>query len=256
MAVQRSSEPPREATVVLVHGGFLGAWVWADVTRALEAQGIRVVAVDLPSVAPESEDDAHDGDLYADAAAVRQVLDAATPPVLLCGHSAGGAAITEAAVGPHPAVRRLVYLAAAVPDRGDSLTSLMALAAGGTEQQPDAGAEPVVMRPDGRAQLKREEAAAALFHDCTPARARAGLERLRPMNPVGATQPLTGAAWRELPATLVRGTLDRMPEAIAPAFFEFDPEIIEIPTGHCPNWTQPELVAEILASRAAGPPTS
>jgi pimeloyl-ACP methyl ester carboxylesterase len=71
------------------------------------------------------------------------------------------------------------------------------------------------------------------------------------MNMARGSQPLTGAAWRELPATLVRATLDRMPEAIAPAFFERDPEVIEIPAGHCPNWSRPELVAEILASRAA-----
>jgi pimeloyl-ACP methyl ester carboxylesterase len=238
-----------EATVVLVHGGFLGAWVWAEVVSALEARGIRAVALDLPSVAADGGGDV--GDFYADAEAVRRVLDEAGPPVLLCGHSAGGAVITEAAAGPHPAVRRLVYLAAAVPDAGDSLASLMARAAGGTEERPDAGAEPVVVRPDGLGELKPEQAEAALFHDCDPARAREAVERLRPMNMAGGTQPLTGAAWRELPSTLVRGTLDRMPEAIAPAFFERDPEVVEISAGHCPNLSQPALVAEILGSRAA-----
>lgn len=240
---------PDAATVVLVHGGFLGAWVWADIVTALEAQGIRAVALDLPSVAADGGGDV--GDFYDDAKAVRQVLDGTGPPVLLCGHSAGGAVITEAAAGPHPAVRRLVYLAAAVPDAGDSLASLMARSAGGTEERPDAGAEPVVIRPDGLGELKAEEAEAALFHDCDAARAKAAVDRLRPMNMAGGTQPLTGAAWRELPATLVRGTFDRMPEAIAPAFLERDPEVVELPAGHCPNWSRPELVAEILASRAA-----
>jgi pimeloyl-ACP methyl ester carboxylesterase len=191
------------------------------------------------------------GDFYADAEAVRRVLDGAGPPILLCGHSAGGAVITQAAAGPHPAVRRLVYVAAAIPDAGDSLASLMAGAAGGTADRPDAGAEPVIMRSDGLGELRADRAEAALFHDCDAARAKAAVQRLRPMNLAGGTQPLTGAAWRELPATLVRGTLDRMPEAIAPAFFEHEPEVVEIPTGHCPNWSRPELVAEILASRAA-----
>jgi pimeloyl-ACP methyl ester carboxylesterase len=236
------------ATAVLVHGGFLGAWIWADVAPALEAQGIQVVALDLPSVAAG---DAAAGDLAADAAAVRQVLDEARPPVILCGHSAGGAVITEAAAGPHPAVRHLVYLAAAVPDAGDSLASLMARAAGGSAERPDGGAEPVVVRPDGLAELDPDEAVAALFHDCDPDRAKAAVERLRPMSMAGATQVLTGAAWHDLPATLVRGTLDRMPEAVAPAFLERDPEIVEIPAGHCPSWSQPGIVAAIL-SRAAG----
>jgi hypothetical protein len=71
------------------------------------------------------------------------------------------------------------------------------------------------------------------------------------MNMDGGSQPLTRAAWRELPATMVRGTLDRMPEAITPALFERDPKVIEIPAGHCPNWSRPELVGEILGSRAA-----
>ena len=249
LTVQRSAERPTAATVCLVHGGFLGAWVWADVVAALEAQGIRAVALDLPSVAADGGGDV--GDLYADAEAVRRLLDDAGPPVLLCGHSAGGAVITEAAAGPHPAVRRLVYVAAAIPDAGDSLATLMADAASGTEERPDAGAEPVVMRADGLGELRAEQAQAALFHDCDAPRANAALERLTPMNMAGGTQPLTGAAWRELPATLVRGTLDRMPEAIAPAFFERDPEVVEIPAGHCPNWSRPELIAEILASQAA-----
>ena len=249
MSLQQSPERPDAATVVLVHGGFLGAWVWADVVSALEGRGIRAVALDLPSVVCDRGGEV--GDLYADAQAVRRVLDDARAPVLLCGHSAGGAVITEAAAGPHPAVRWLVYLAAAVPDAGDSLASLMADVGGGTEERPDAGAEPVVVRPDGLAELRPEQAEAALFHDCDAARAKAAVERLRPMNMAGGTQPLTGAAWRELPATLVRGTLDRMPEAIAPAFFERDPEVVEIPAGHCPNWSRPQVVAEILAFRAA-----
>jgi pimeloyl-ACP methyl ester carboxylesterase len=237
LTVQQSPERPDAATVVLAHGGFLGAWVWADVLSALEAQGVRAVALDLPSVAADGGGDV--GDFYADAEAVRRVLDDARAPVLLCGHSAGGAVITEAAAGPHPAVRRLVFLAAAVPDAGDSLASLMARPAGGTEERPGAGAEPVVMRPDGLGELNREQAEAALFNDCDAGRTKAAVDRLRPMNMAGGSQPLTGAAWRQLPATLVRGTLDRMPEAIAPAFFERDSEVVEIPAGHCPNWSAP-----------------
>lgn len=122
-------------------------------------------------------------------------------------------------------------MTAAIPDAGDSLASLMADAAGGTKERPDAGAEPVVMRPDGLGELRAEQAEAALFHDCDPARAKAALERLRPMSMAGGTQPLTGAAWRELPATLVRTTLDRMPEAIAPAFFERGQRSSRFPPG-------------------------
>jgi pimeloyl-ACP methyl ester carboxylesterase len=239
---------PESATVVLVHGGFLGAWVWADVVAALEKAGVAAVTLDLPSVGIHAQ-----GDFYADVAAVRELLDRLAPPILLCGHSAAGAVITQAAAGPHPAVARLIYLTAAVPDAGESLASLMGAATGGTEERPDAGAEPVVIRPDGLAELNPAAAADTLFHDCEPERAKVAVDQLRPMNMAGAQQTLTGAAWRQLPATQVRGTLDRMPEAITRAFFDRNPEIIEIPAGHCPNWTRPELVAELLISQARDP---
>lgn len=84
-----------------------------SIASALEARGVRAVALDLPSLA--ADDGGEVGDFHADTAAVRRLLDDAQPPVLLCGHSAGGGVITEAAAGPHPAVRRLVYVAAAIP---------------------------------------------------------------------------------------------------------------------------------------------
>lgn len=101
--------------IVLVPGGFTGAWMWADVERLLEEEGIEAVAVELPTI---GEDSAR-ADFYADAQAVRGLLDRLEPPVVLCGHSYGGAVITEAASGPHSAVRELVYLTAAVPGAGD-----------------------------------------------------------------------------------------------------------------------------------------
>ena len=65
------------------------------------------------------------GDFYADAAEVRRILDGLRFPGLVCGHSYGGAVITEAAGGPHPAVAHLVYLTAAVPDVSQSMASLV-----------------------------------------------------------------------------------------------------------------------------------
>src|SRR5512132_1237875 len=110
--------------VVLVPGGFTGAWMWAEVAALLEREGIEAIPVELPTIGEESAG----ADFYADARAVRELLDGLETPVLLCGHSYGGAVITEAASGPHPAVRELVYLTAAVPGRGESMVSLMSAA--------------------------------------------------------------------------------------------------------------------------------
>jgi pimeloyl-ACP methyl ester carboxylesterase len=216
--------------------------MWSDVVALLEQEGIEAIAVELPSIG----DDSVGADFYADARAVRDVLDRLGPPVLLCGHSYGGAVITEAASGPHPAVGYLVYLAAAVPGAGDSMASLMA----GTGPGGDAEAEPVAFRDDGLAVLDRGAARDALFNDCDPDRASEALDRLRPSNvsAVG-TQPVSAAAWTELPATYVRGSKDRMPEAVAAGFLE-QAEVIELPTGHCPHWSRPDLVARALADRA------
>lgn len=114
----------------------------------------------------------------------------------------------------------------------------------------DAQEEGVTFREDGLAELNRDAARRALFNDCSPERAEDGLDRLQPGSIAGGAQPLTGAAWRHLPATYVRGTEDAMPEAITPAFFEHGPELVELHAGHCPNWSQPELVADLLADRA------
>lgn len=231
------------ATVVLVPGGFTGAWMWADVAALLEREHVDVVSLELPTIGEHSAG----ADLYADARTVRETLDRIEAPVVLCGHSYGGAVITEAAAGPHAAVRHLVYLTAAVPDVGDSLVSLMSAA--GADDDAEQG-EGVIFREDGLAELNREQARRALFNDCTPERAEDGLNRLRPGNITGGAQPLTGAAWRHVPATYVRGTKDAMPEAIAAAFFEHDPELVELPAGHCPNWSHPGLVAQLLTDLA------
>ena len=54
------------------------------------------------------------------------------------------------------------------------------------------------------------------------------------MNPAVGAQTLTRAAWRDVPSTFVRGDQDRMPELVANAFFDRNPDIITLPTGHCP----------------------
>ncbi|GAB2693366.1 alpha/beta fold hydrolase [Nocardia thraciensis] len=234
-----------QTTVVLVPGNFTGAWMWTDTIALLQRADIRAIALELPTIGSL----ALDTDFYADARAVRAVLDALEPPVLLCGHSYGGGVITEAAAGPHPAVEHLVYLNGVVPDSGDTLVSLMTAAVLGAEadNRPDHGLR---MRADGLAELTPEHARRVLFGDCPDERAEAGLVRLQPANVSGGTQPLTGAAWRELPATFVRCVEDVMPEAVAPAFFERDPEVVELPAGHSPQWSRPELLAELLTRLA------
>jgi len=127
------------ATVVLVHGAWHGAWCWERVVARLTAAGVPTIAIDLPG---HGADDGPLGDLHVDAARVRQALGTAAGPVVLVGHSYGGAVITEA--GDYPAVSELVYLAALTLDTGETCGSAAAgeaaIAAVDHSGRPDLGA--------------------------------------------------------------------------------------------------------------------
>src|SRR5258706_9022956 len=107
-------------TIVLVHGAWADASGWYDVTVALQARGYKVVAVQnsLFSYAQDIE-------------TTKRVLAAQQGPIVVVGHSYGGAVITAAAVG-NPNVKSLVYVAAFAPDSGEALGALL-------QRYPDLG---------------------------------------------------------------------------------------------------------------------
>ncbi len=99
--------------VVLVHGGFVDGSGWQAVHDLLTRDGYRVAVVQNPTLSLED-----------DAAVTRRVIDGLDGPVVLVGHSYGGAVITEA--GLHDNVAALVYIAAFAPDKGESVNTLLA----------------------------------------------------------------------------------------------------------------------------------
>jgi pimeloyl-ACP methyl ester carboxylesterase len=107
-------------TIVLVHGAFADSTAWNPVISRLAAQGVDAIAVANPLRS-----------LEGDAQYVRDVVNGVGGPVILVGHSYGGLVITEAATGLDP-VRALVYVAAFVPDHGESAFSLSGKFPGGT----------------------------------------------------------------------------------------------------------------------------
>src|SRR2546426_12370029 len=100
-------------TIVLVHGAWADASGWYDVTLALQARGYNVVAVQnsLFSYAKDIE-------------TTKRVLDAQQGPIVVVGHSYGGAVITAAAAG-NPNVKSLVYVAAFAPDSNEAVGALL-----------------------------------------------------------------------------------------------------------------------------------
>src|SRR5882672_11455574 len=97
----------KKISIVLVHGAFADGSGWKALYKILTKQGYEVTVVQNPLTSLED-----------DVAATNVVLDKQDGPVVLAGHSWGGAVITEA--GNHPKVEALVYIAAFQPDTGES----------------------------------------------------------------------------------------------------------------------------------------
>lgn len=230
------------ASVVLVHGAWHGPWCWAPVLAALDERGVAATAVDLPGP-----------DLAADAAAVAGAVAAGAEggdAVVLAGHSYGGMVVT--ASGDHPAVERLVFLAALVPDEGDTAAGLL-----GREEAPDLAA---AARPcgDGTATLDPALAPDLLYGDCRPADVERAVSLLRPQPLACFAQPPAAVAWRSRPCTYVVCGADRaVPPALQRRFAARLPDasLVEWPdASHSPFLSRPGEVADLLAGLAAGAP--
>jgi pimeloyl-ACP methyl ester carboxylesterase len=133
-------------TVVLVHGGFVDGSGWQGVYDRLKEDGYTVAVVQNPTVSHAD-----------DVAVTKRVIDAQSEPVILVGHSYGGAVISEA--GNHPKVAALVYIAGFVPDQGESVNTLI-------EGFPTDGPQPPILPPqDGFLLLDREKFHASFAGD-------------------------------------------------------------------------------------------
>ena len=138
--------PTTTPHVVLVHGGFVDGSGWQGVYDRLTKDGHTVTVVQNPTIS-----------LDGDVATTKQALDAHDGPAILVGHSYGGAVITEA--GNHPAVKALVYIAAFAPDKGESVSTLIA------DPPPGAPVPPILPPKDGFLFLDRDKFHASFAGD-------------------------------------------------------------------------------------------
>jgi pimeloyl-ACP methyl ester carboxylesterase len=234
--------PDTPSPVVLVHGAWHGPWCWDRVVPLLRERGIETVALDLPSM---RTGEGIERGVSADARALREALDALDRPAVVVGHSYGGMVISEGAA-EHPAVKRLVYLTAFVPDVGESINDLVALV-------PNADlAGAIKLAPELQSSTLNPDTTGTVFYnDCDDATVEWAKQRLRPMG--GNTgAPATAAAWRSIPSTYVVCTQDRaiLPE-LQRRMARHTDEVIEWEASHSPFASQPALVAELFA-RLAG----
>jgi pimeloyl-ACP methyl ester carboxylesterase len=219
--------------VVLVHGGFVDGSGWRGVYDLLTQDGYHVAVVQNPTLS-----------LEGDAAAARMIIDAQDGPVVLVGHSYGGAVISEA--GTDPNVAALVYIAAFAPDKGESVNTLIA------DPPPGAPVPPILPPQDGFLFLDREK-----FHDSfagdVPAGDAAFMADSQVPWGVGALGgAITDPAWRTKPSWYLLTTEDRM---IPPPAQHFMSEragatTVEVAASHSVFVSQPAAVADLI-KRAA-----
>jgi pimeloyl-ACP methyl ester carboxylesterase len=234
--------------VVFVHGAlvFDGAWWWHRMVEPLAALGLGTRAVELPSciASPGALGEAA-GDMHADADAVRAALDEEDEPVVLMGHSYGGMVITDAAAGQEN-VGHLVYVTSVMPKLGETLAGLV----GGREPGPWMDPRP----EDGTMGIKAELAPEAFMQDCDEAAVAGALKRLTRQPLAAFGQAPRGVAWREKPSTYVVCAEDRAtPPQAQREFARRANSVVELPTGHHPMLSRPELLAGVLAEAAATP---
>ncbi|KAB7769785.1 alpha/beta fold hydrolase [Xanthomonas maliensis] len=226
--------------IVLVHGAFTDGSIWAPVISRLQAMGYRVTAVQIPLQS-----------LADDVAHVARVLRRQDGPVLLVGHSWGGAVITQA--GNAANVAGLAYLSALAPDSGESVAGLLQRL--GTPMQglqPDA--DGLVWLDDAR-QFRQQLAA-----DLSPARARVLAAVQQPIAAQCFTAPVTQAAWRHKPSWYLQTEDDQaLPLAAQHAIArQMGAHVLRLPSSHLSMQAHPRAVAAWLdrAARQAAHPAS
>jgi pimeloyl-ACP methyl ester carboxylesterase len=225
MATHLTARP----TVLLVHGAWADGSSWQRVIPLLLAKGIPVVAVQNPT-----------SSLADDVAATRVALNEVEGPVVLVGHSWGGAVITEA--GNDPKVKALVYVAAFAPAAGETLGELV-----NAHPAPPGLAE---VRDDGAGNLKLsvEGWINHVAQDLPEAEARL-LAVLQPPLPASTFGDRIGqAAWESRPSWYIVSREDRVVSVELERLFaeRMGAKTTELNAGHLSLLSQPEAVATVI----------
>ena len=221
--------------VVLVHGGFVDGSGWQAVYRALRSDGFTVGVVQNPTIS-----------LAGDVDAVRRVVAAQNGPVILVGHSYGGAVITEA--GNDPKVVGLVYIAAFAPDKGESVATLI--------KDPPAGAPvpPILPPRDGYLLLDREKFRDSFAADVDPDLAAFMADAQLPWGLEALSGTISEPAWRSKPSWYLVTTEDRMIPPPAQRFMSkrAGATVVEVAGSHAIYVSQPAAVAELITTASKG----
>jgi pimeloyl-ACP methyl ester carboxylesterase len=220
-------------TVVLVHGGFVDGSGWSKVYNGLRKDGYNVVIVQNPTTS-----------LADDVAATKLVLSQLSGPAILVGHSYGGAVISEA--GNDPKVKGLVYIAAFVPDKGESVQTLIA------NPPPGAPLPPIAPPQNGFLFLDRAKFAEAFAADVAPEEAAFMADSQVPWGVNALAGAVTEPAWKSKPSWYLVSTEDKMipPPAQRQMAKRAGATTVETKGSHAVYVSQPQAVIRLIEQAA------
>ncbi|WP_432476927.1 alpha/beta fold hydrolase [Nocardioides sp. GXQ0305] len=231
-------------TIVLVHGAFADSSGWEAVASRLLAKGYPVLAFSNPLRGP-----------LDDAAYLRDFLDTIEGPVVLVGHSYGGAVITNAATGD-PDVTALVYVAAYALAEGESVAAANSLGGGHTEVTDHLVLRPFPGASGGNADAYIDPAHFhRLFAQDLPRRTTAFMAASqRPGALAALVTPSGPPAWEEIPSWYMVASNDRIipPEAERAMAERAGSTTVEVRSSHVPMMSHPARVLRLITDAAAG----
>jgi pimeloyl-ACP methyl ester carboxylesterase len=221
------------SNILFVHGAWANSSAWEKVLPLIDAAGLTGTAVSLSLTS-----------LTDDVATVKRAITLFDGPVLLVGHSYGGAVITEA--GSDPKVAGLVYVAAFAPDVGESAASL------------GAGGPPTrlleVVRPDEQHffKLTREGVDEVFAQDLTAAERALIFATQNPLAGAALGGEVTAPAWKEKPSWYLLASEDHTihPELQKKMAARIEATTVTVAASHVAMLSQPDAVAKLIVQAA------
>ena len=236
--VKAQPEESQKISIILVHGVWSDGSAWRDVIRPLAHAGHKVYAAQMPLTS-------FDGDV----AAVERLLDHVVGPVVLVGHSYGGAVVS--AVGGHEKVKQLIYLAAFVPEANEPLGSLLMI---------NPPAAQIAMEPDqhGFVWATSEVFADAIAHDLHRGLINLAVAVQKPYSRKLFEATVPSPAWKIRPSAYLITTEDRILRLKTQHLLaeRIGATTREIASSHLVIASHPEEVAEFILSAVAKQATS
>lgn len=229
------------ATVVLVHGSFHAGWCWEAVEAGLQQRAVPTVVVDLPG---RGRHPGPLGALRSSGEHLRERLAEIDGPLVVCGHSFGGMVISEA-VPPEAEVRELVYLAALIPETGESMATAM----------PEMAVAPLsthLTERDGCLHFDPAHAREIFYSDCAEEAVRWASARLGPEPREMFTETTTQAAFEHHPSCYVLCERDgAVPPSTQERMTKYCDRTIRWNSDHSPMLSQPETLVDLLTDLSA-----